>query len=1007
MYQQNIVVIKLFQMVGDYPNPDIDTCIFETDIQTWLNKKFEVEKYFNDGQYKIYLIGVDRLGNYYVPRANDVIVFDVLGTPEDWLPYWTYRKQHIIVSAEGAGSGYQIPITVYRNYRINPWSKYSNNPILSPEGTETLTTWGYVVKSGSIYHMFYAYQVDSYRQIGHATSSDGKNWVKDTANNPVLTTSKGCWCPFVWIENGKWYMVLTVAQSGAVGGYVALSKSNDGIHWDAPVPIIQATAGTWDETGCESGGVIKVGDTYYVYYNTLWVTEPVERQSGVATTNQSPENWGSSSFTKNPNNPIWSGGRFCGSPFKRGSYFYYLVPHYKYGTDYAQIELYRDVNPTFYVGEREYLGVAIDFGGLSQWDGRDTDVPGVLCDNIYRDSFNASNGELWCYYSGCVNTSPTLDNVTWYMGLAIEPDIDAALTPIADSGDTVSLGGKCKGDFSDIRFTGGDGKTLLDYWAEDIEPWNYAKFWVKVSDDLSQGNATIYLYYGNENAVSLSDGDKTFLFFDDFSGSGLNLNKWIRRGSESETVSGGKLFLPVAGLDYDIMPWSAICYGGGKWVAVASNGNKRAMVSEDGGNTWTAYTGLAKTWRAICYSPSLNLFVAVGDSGAIATSPDGANWTLRTAANTNNLKGVCWASGLGLFIAVGDSGTGNRVQTSPDGINWTARASAADNAWQSVCWSPNLGRLVAVANSGTNAKAMYSSDGINWTGAGNSIYAWQSVDWSGSLSLFVAVISNGGSSVTVATSPDGINWTIRGVTGSVATWKAVRWSPDIEKFVAVANGGATYQRLMASGDGINWNLIDTPMQTWLAVGAGGGKVMCLSSDGDLNQIIQSSDGVNWSILKGAPLRVLLDSVYADDMVNKSIMARQFGGSGSSSYPLFGVRMPGRIDNRIYLNCKSNNYLRCYSVKDNTQTLAGTVYSRNYIYGYHTYEIRKHPNKTKYYQDEVLLKENTSNIPTCQMSVSIEQSAYGGNRYFDFVFVRKCIENEPQHGDWGNEQSIEK
>ena len=74
---------------------------------------------------------------------------------------------------------------------------------------------------------------------------------------------------------------------------------------------------------------------------------------------------------------------------------------------------------------------------------------------------------------------------------------------------------KAKADGSDIRFTDTDGTTDLDYW---IESWNsssqQAYVWVKVSR-LFSGNTTLYLYYNNPTAGSLSDGVKTFDGFDE------------------------------------------------------------------------------------------------------------------------------------------------------------------------------------------------------------------------------------------------------------------------------------------------------------------------------------------------------------------------------------------------------------------------------------------------------------------------------------------------------------
>ncbi|MEM3875277.1 MAG: DUF2341 domain-containing protein [Candidatus Bathyarchaeia archaeon] len=70
-----------------------------------------------------------------------------------------------------------------------------------------------------------------------------------------------------------------------------------------------------------------------------------------------------------------------------------------------------------------------------------------------------------------------------------------------DSGENVYLGGKCRTDFGDVRFTDDDGTTLLDYWMESKVDGDYAIFRVEVADDLSSNSATIYVYYGNSQAT--------------------------------------------------------------------------------------------------------------------------------------------------------------------------------------------------------------------------------------------------------------------------------------------------------------------------------------------------------------------------------------------------------------------------------------------------------------------------------------------------------------------------
>jgi hypothetical protein len=85
-----------------------------------------------------------------------------------------------------------------------------------------------------------------------------------------------------------------------------------------------------------------------------------------------------------------------------------------------------------------------------------------------------------------------------------------------DTGEDIYCNGHSKGDFGDIRFTTNDGTTLLDHWLESKTDSDNAVFWIKVSQDLSNQDIPIYLYYGKSDAVSVSNGYNTFPFFDTF-----------------------------------------------------------------------------------------------------------------------------------------------------------------------------------------------------------------------------------------------------------------------------------------------------------------------------------------------------------------------------------------------------------------------------------------------------------------------------------------------------------
>jgi len=82
---------------------------------------------------------------------------------------------------------------------------------------------------------------------------------------------------------------------------------------------------------------------------------------------------------------------------------------------------------------------------------------------------------------------------------------------------------EAKSDGADVRFTDSSGNEL-NYW---IESWDYtgksAKVWVKVPSVPAGSITVILMYYGNPSASSLSNGDETFEFFDDFTG---DLSKW-------------------------------------------------------------------------------------------------------------------------------------------------------------------------------------------------------------------------------------------------------------------------------------------------------------------------------------------------------------------------------------------------------------------------------------------------------------------------------------------------
>ncbi|MCC4771755.1 DUF2341 domain-containing protein [Methanosarcina sp. DH2] len=92
---------------------------------------------------------------------------------------------------------------------------------------------------------------------------------------------------------------------------------------------------------------------------------------------------------------------------------------------------------------------------------------------------------------------------------------------------------QAKTDGSDLRFFSG-GK-ILSYW---IETWDAeaeeALIWVRIPFLSANGNSTLLMKYGNPAATAVSNGGKTFEFFDDFEGDKLQGLVW-----NSESAGGG------------------------------------------------------------------------------------------------------------------------------------------------------------------------------------------------------------------------------------------------------------------------------------------------------------------------------------------------------------------------------------------------------------------------------------------------------------------------------------
>ena len=201
--------------------------------------------------------------------------------------------------------------------------------------------------------------------------------------------------------------------------------------------------------------------------------------------------------------------------------------------------------------------------------------------------------------------------------------------------------------------------------------------------------------------------------------------------------------------------------------------------------------------------------------------------------------------------------------------------------------SANLQLLVAINSNGTGGtnleRVATSMDGVTWTiRTAASVSAWSDICYSSDLKLLVAVSSSATSAIM--TSPDGITWTSRTSPGN-GGWRSVCWSSRLGMFVAVGASLST-QRVMTSTDGITWTLQTTPASadnTWTSV------IWCDylrafvagCSDTVTDGIMTSLDGVTW-VSRVTP------ATGSDEVVCSDSMLVAISRNGSSFYSQDGI-----------------------------------------------------------------------------------------------------------------------
>ena len=266
--------------------------------------------------------------------------------------------------------------------------------------------------------------------------------------------------------------------------------------------------------------------------------------------------------------------------------------------------------------------------------------------------------------------------------------------------------------------------------------------------------------------------------------------------------------------------WGSVCYGDGKFVAVAS---KSYFAYSMDGITWTEgkISDTSRNWESVCYGNGK--FVAVSyQYNYFAYSTDGINWieTNNGLTSRRRWQSVCY--GNDKFVAVADSS--NYFAYSTDGITWTETSNGlSSRTWYSVCYGNN--KFVTVAGGTTNTNYFaYSTDGINWIEGtiSSTSRRWNSVCYGNG--KYVAVESWDG---YFAYSTDGITWTEGTISDASRDWYSVCYGNG--KFVVV-DSGTNY--FAYSTDGITWTegTISNTWRSWCSICYGNNKFIIVASN---------------------------------------------------------------------------------------------------------------------------------------------------------------------------------
>jgi hypothetical protein len=195
-------------------------------------------------------------------------------------------------------------------------------------------------------------------------------------------------------------------------------------------------------------------------------------------------------------------------------------------------------------------------------------------------------------------------------------------------------------------------------------------FWLKVPQ-IQSSNSTLYIYYGQDNASSTSNGDQTFEFFDDFSGS---LSKWTTVGG-SWQIQSGELVGQTTTFGQriranDFVFANHTVHVNIKWISGTYFEGGPYIRGQSPNEQNNGYMTLLSTW-------------AYDSRDRISLMSGGAETTLTAQGTTNPSRNVWYTC---VFSAVGSSFSSTITPLYPTELN-TSNSAFSSGTLCLFCWS--------------------------------------------------------------------------------------------------------------------------------------------------------------------------------------------------------------------------------------------------------------------------------------------------------------------------------